>query len=243
MSQLAQALTARKGDPRMAASSEWTPPASVRDHSGGPIVAGKNFFVPPPTEIGDVVSAYSSLPLGKSPNPTRTRFRTTLTMMLVGVVLGGLAGIGTEGGVADKLGTMALGASVFAIPLGIITFLIMYLLRKDYRCDYVGKYGAAAFDLVRLRKGEVGNVLRFADAAALNKTETPVKLRGLVQVATSYEYTWVDPTGKPLFTISGEYYSSNQPPEDKYHFAQATESAWELAGCKVTTPLKDQQAE
>ncbi len=227
----------------MAASSVWTPLSSVRDHSGGPVATGRDFFVPPPTEIGEVLSAYSSLPLGKSPNPARTRLRTTLAMMLVGVVLGGLTGIGSEGGAADKLGTMALGACVFAIPLGIITFLIMYLLRKDYRCDYVGKYGVAAFDLVKLRKGKDGSVLRFADAAALNKTETPVKLRGVVQVATSYEYIWVDPTGKPLFTISGEYYSSEQPPDDKYHFAIATERAWELAGCRVTKPLTDHQAE
>ncbi len=206
---------------------EWTPTPSVGDHSGTPLVSGRCFFVPPPPEIGTIQSAFSALRAGKSPHPARTRRRIAFVLTLVAIVLAFIAAINPDNKtIGDYLSFVAILAVVFSIVLALIPFLILSVLRKDYRCDYVGTEGLAVFSVDEMDAGKPGHVLQFSKAGALNETTSPVMLRGVIQAATSYKYSWVDASNKELFAISGEYYSENPPPQDKLHFAMAAKAAW-----------------
>lgn len=73
----------------------WTPTENVLDHSGQARKTDRNFFAPPPPEIGTILSAYSALKIGQSPHPVRKRIRMTLGAALVAALLGYLAAAGS----------------------------------------------------------------------------------------------------------------------------------------------------
>lgn len=204
----------------------WTPAEPVLDHSGRPLTTGRQFFAPPPPEIGRVLSAYSALKVGQSQHPVRKRFRITLGAALAAMLLALILAAGSlPKNFLELLSVGALLGTIFAIPTAIVTFLILYLFRRDYRCNYVGTEGVADYDLLDLRRGKPGQILRFQDAADLDIILKPQYVHG-IQAATAYRYSWMDANQKEIFFLSGEYYTDKKLPEDKFHFAAAAEAAW-----------------
>jgi hypothetical protein len=207
-------------------SEAWTPTPTVLDHSGKPLIANRQYFTAPPAEIGTVMSAYSALKVGQSPHPIRKRFRIVMGVVLAVMVVAFILAAGSlPKNFAELLSFGALLAVVFAIPTAIVTFLILYLFRRDYRCDYVGTEGVADYDLLDVRRGKPGQILRFQDAADLDITLKPQFVHG-IPAATAYRYSWTDAKQKEIFFLSGEYYTEKKMPEDKFHFAAAAEAAW-----------------
>ena len=66
-------------------SAAWKPPPTVTDHLGQPLGFDRDFFVPPPPEIGEILSADSSLRLGGA---TRTRWVCVGQAVAVSVLAG-----------------------------------------------------------------------------------------------------------------------------------------------------------
>lgn len=204
----------------------WTPAEHVLDHSGRPLTTGRQFFAPPPPEIGRVLSAYSALKVGQSPHPVRKRFRITLGVAIAIAILGYILAAGSEPkGFRDFLELGTILAVTFGGTAALVTYLVLYVFRRDYRCDYVGTEGVADYDLLDLRRGKPGQILRFQDAADLDITLKPQYVHG-IQAATAYRYSWTDANQKEIFFLSGEYYTEKKLPEDKFHFAAAAEAAW-----------------
>lgn len=116
-----------------------------------------------------------------------------------------------------------LGAFL-AIPAAIVTFAILYLFRRDYRCDYVGTEGVASYHLLDVRRGIPGKYLLFQDATDLKITLTPQHITG-IGAATAYHYSWVNANNQEI-----SFFLENTTPkkvqEDRYHLATAAEAAW-----------------
>src|SRR5437867_2265179 len=79
----------------------WEPPADLPDHRDGTIPHDAEFFHPPPKDIGDLISAYSTLKFKNKPTPMGIR----LVLGAVGGAIG--AGIG--------FGLAQLANEIFAI--------------------------------------------------------------------------------------------------------------------------------
>ncbi len=194
----------------------WIPSASVTNHNGDPLPPDRVFFAPPPPEIGEVVSAYSTLPTGKRPMPWLSR-----------MALSGFAG---------SAGAAALHfLGVQETVLQVLCFLalaplVWWLTGFSHKVSYVGKEGIA-----RLRcQGRPDHVtrtevFRFDSAAELRTGQTRHYTNG-VYTGTSYNFTWTGPDGRKKFRLNGTYHGEKKPPKpkDPFHFAEAAEVAWSI---------------
>src|SRR6266403_1938645 len=132
------------------------------DHSGQRRLAEVEFFAEPPTEIGKVKSAESTLRPGRHPMPFAVR-------LLIGVIVGGaivFSGyrLGRGAGQVDRETFQILGYLFGTAALG-ITLLVT---RFKVVCSFVGEEGIASFTLKGQRdtKSKV-QLLLFAQAEEL----------------------------------------------------------------------------
>jgi hypothetical protein len=194
-------------------SEEWTPGPEVRNHDGGPVFPDRVFFAPPPPEIGEVLTASSTLRWNKKPMTMLSRF--LLAGFVGSLVVAGLnlAGAGT----------------IWQVPAAIVTVLAMFALtRFKHRLRYVGNDGLAVLT-ARSRPEKItrAELFLFANASELRAGETRQYAHG-VYSGTSYSFVWNDASGKKVFKLSGTYYSEKKPPKpkDRFHFAESAERAW-----------------
>ncbi len=194
----------------------WKPPESVMNHSGAPLFPGRDYFAPPPPEIGEVVTAASSMPLNTKP---KGFFSRVLLASLIGSVPGVIC-------------------SVFApdfpllwiIAFGIPALITWFATRSRHTCSYVGKLGVAQFvsngGRHQITKSEI---FPFDEAEELRTTETRQYYNG-IYTGTVYNYTWTDQNRKKRFQLKGTYRGENKPPKpkDPYHFATLAERVWTL---------------
>ncbi len=191
----------------------------MTDHCGRALPLLADFFVPAPPEIGEILSAYTSLKFGVK--PLSKVIRTALIL--------GLAGGGPLLGFwLGSLTKVMVPILIIGIIAGAIAALIaFYVTRFAHRCSYVGREGIARFLCVGNRGTIDGRVLRFRDATELRVTKTlrysNRKLQGL-----DYSFTWTDASGRAVYRIAGTYNSAaaNAVSSDSYHFATAAEVAW-----------------
>jgi hypothetical protein len=206
-------------------TDKWIPEENVLDHSGKPLVTGRNFFVSPPPEIGTVLSAYSALKVGQSSYPARTRLMITLIVALCFTAFSFYVFASRH---PTELLTILVNGTIvgafLAIPAAIVTFAILYLFRRDYRCDYVGTAGVASYHLLDVRRGIPGKYLLFQDATDLKITLTPQHITG-IGAATAYRYSWVNANNQEIFFLSGKYNTKKKVQEDRFHLATAAEAA------------------
>jgi hypothetical protein len=197
----------------------WQPPEGMTDHCGrsSPLLA--DFFVPPPPEIGEILSAHSSLRIGVKPLSKAAR-----TAWILGLVCGGPL-LGLEIGIQTKNEVLMLFLGILAG--GIVAIIAFYGTRFSHRCTYVGREGIARYLCIGNRGQFDTRVLRFHDAAELRVTKTLRYRNNLVQ-GIDYSFTWTDASGRPVYRIVGTHKSVSGTPnsKDAYHFAAAAEVAW-----------------
>src|SRR5262245_9159875 len=63
-------------------------PAACVDHAGDRISKRLNFFEEPPPEIGDILSAISTLPKGKHPWSPKVKLAALVWSLIIGTGLG-----------------------------------------------------------------------------------------------------------------------------------------------------------
>ncbi len=204
---------------------QWTPPPNMVTHSGRALEPGTVFFEAPPTDIGQVVSAFSTHENNKSISK-RLKDATLETWMIPLFVL--VAGFFLTFFLVRAItGSVAVGGLVGLIVGGGIFLWLLSKLLNSF-CSYVGTYGIARFDwnkdaAVRAKP----DMLRFSLATELRTQETEKFENGVYQ-STDYDYTWSNSEGATVHRLFGLYRGQNALPQDKddYPFAVAAERSW-----------------
>jgi hypothetical protein len=230
--------------PKEAASAETLD--DVPDHTGRPNRSTADFFVPPPPEIGPLVSAASTLQVTDQPMGLAERIHRVLAMVLV-LSAGGL-------GIGLWLGMMR-GGVVYAIvcPIaGLVAAGVVWIrTRFEHACTYVGTLGAARYRCHGSRDNLIErSVFLFRDAVALHSKVTRYYQNKHLQ-RSEYDYDWLLSGGSPAFQVSVPNRGWERadiggatirillhgqvdctalvpPPNDLSHFGAAAEVAWSL---------------
>lgn len=192
---------------------------AIQNHGGGALHARDDFFNPPPPEIGEVVSAFTSLRKDAEPMSPGARLSGALVAGGVGLVIGIVIALSIKAPFFQLL----LPVLLAGIGLGIVLFAT----RFKHRCTYVGREGVARFSCAGSREQVSGEVFCFKDAAELRTSQTRHYTNNIYQ-ATQYSFTWTDIGGRTRFVIVGQHKSEAGTPPAKapFHFGAAAEMAW-----------------
>ncbi len=199
----------------------WSPPEGLPSHSGDPLPADGEFFVPPPEAVGNVVSAYTTLTRHKQPTPLGARLLVTL------ILVAACAGLGLflthAARVDNPFLTLVLPAGLGLLAVGIY----WAVTRFKHTCTYVGETGVAKFVCTGSRDNVGAKVFAFRDAAELRTSQTRRYVNG-VYSGTDYTFTWTDIGGRPRHVLKGTYHSEAGTPSkgDLFYYATAAEVAW-----------------
>lgn len=201
----------------------WTPGIDVLHHNNDAAWRDVVYFEPPPAEIGSVLTASSTLKIGKMPASPTKRFAWGVgvflaVMVLVELVVSPIISVGAGNSVRLIFGAIAL----------LLGGGIALLMRFKHVCTYVGELGFARFTV----KGRPDNVPRrevflFEEASDLRSGEVRNFTNG-IYAGTNYEMAWCDVNGQRLFSFSGSFHSKKgtPKPKDDFWFARAAETAW-----------------
>jgi predicted Zn finger-like uncharacterized protein len=193
----------------------------MTDHRGQPLPEGAEFFVPPPEDIGEPLSGYTTLRKGHREWPAWVAIAAPVVGAALGVAFGvWLSGTSASMGAVEHI--------VFPILFGLLGGgVLFFVFLFSHTAAYVGTEGAAQFDCFWSRNIVARYVLCFRDAAEL-WTGVTVHLVNGTYSYTGFSFIWYDGRGKPLFSLLGRHNSqSGDPPADnKYHFGLAAERAW-----------------
>ncbi len=196
----------------------------VPDHSGRPFRSDADLFVPPPPEIGLLISAGTTLTHGMKPYRIETRLLACL----------GIANLAVLRGIALTLlfgwrHPVWLSICFGLLPIGAV-ILVWIATRFSHQVTYVGTRGLARY-CCRGRRDNVveREVLLFEEADAVHTALTHRYTKNGYQ-GSDYSYAWSSPGGRKLFRISGTYHSEKEPPpsQDLFHFGESADVAWSL---------------
>lgn len=211
-----------KGERAVALGNAWCPSAKVTTHAEHPIPVEMDFFVAPPAEIGEVISAYSTLTRGNEPVAPTAR-------MIIGILVASVLALGAilvirQFKLGDEMFAYAEGAVV-----GLVGLSVVYVLtRFKHTCSYVGQHGLARYTLRGSRDGVYKvEEFDFGNATDLFSSQTSYDFDGRY-VGTDYFYRWTNASGKQVFNLEGKYKSQPGTPEagDPFYFASKGEIAW-----------------
>jgi hypothetical protein len=192
--------------------SSWRS-ADLKSHAGSPITNDADFFMPPPSNIGKLISADTTLSASSgNPMPAILRWPIIIVSTVFVTIL-----------------VLLLFNRIFLTLMagGVTYFMICSSTRFHHTCSYVGSKGVMSYELINSRTGRPKeNLLLFADAHSLYAKTTRNHYNGIYP-GTDYTYTWHKNSGSQ-HKISGNYRSENSPPQDKdvWHFANIAESVW-----------------
>jgi hypothetical protein len=204
--------------------SRWTPLGTNTSHTGLPIPQTMDFFIPPPAEIGKIISAYSNVDLNK-PHPS-----PILNCIVIGVIalfaamLGDLLIVKTSGN-NPTIGTgRVLVSSLFG---GIAIWQGFTRLVVFPRCSYVGEKGIAEFKQMSNSIQKIKpTIVLFKDVDSLFTQMTRSYYNGIYS-GTSYEYKW-GVSDRVMRAFSGYFYSWKNVPNSNHHwhFINSGELSW-----------------
>ena len=201
----------------------WIPADSVKDHNGDDLSSELDFFFPPPTEIGNVITAHSTMKRDDHPVDGGVRVWVVIGAIAMGIlaafVITKIFGIET----AFWIGAWYLVMS------GIAFACAMEATEFRHKCTYVGCDGVARFECNGTRTSiNLSNVFRFQTAAYLDHKIDHHQKNGTYS-HTEYYLAWYDIGRRQVFAIFGKHLSqTNQPPkEDNFNFAVSAATAWD----------------
>ena len=213
----------------------WTPTSGVTTHAGGPIDADTDFFSLPPTSIGSIVTASSTLNYSSPSDAPQLRFLLlwflavpaltgvmTLIVFTQGEQLAPVQALenslGLQGVVLLRVLTLLLLLTL-SIALTIKAFrLPIVRVRRGlrHRLTYVGEKGIAWYKRRRNPESPLSEtVLLFEDATDLSFRGTKTYREQFISklhLRTEYCFSWLDASGKSLLQIKGKISASIKPP-------------------------------
>jgi hypothetical protein len=183
----------------------WQAHPSITSHAGLPLSINADFFMPPPIEIGNIISANTTL--SKTAQPMNIYLRSIL--------------IGSAGVMLQIAGAYP----VFSLLAGgFIGLIIWHITQFRRSCSYVGSRGLAEYYLVGSRLGKVRakfllfeNVDDFYAKILHNYTDGRYSM-------TWYKYRWVNRSGNS-FTING-FYTRHFGPDSNYILGNQVQFSW-----------------
>jgi hypothetical protein len=205
------------------ANTTWTPPASMKLHSGRPLDPKLLFFAPPPAEIGEVISGYSSLKKGQ---PALARLSQIPADIWQGALfLGALAGF-IPGLIIGFIPGGDLPGLIVGLLAGFGVLGFMVWVALSPRCTYIGTKGFA--ELMQMKGKLTEPDIRLFEKARELRTEETRKYKDNAYQGTSYTFSWTDDSSTEVFKVSGLHVSENNTPHDKndYTLGLAAERAW-----------------
>jgi hypothetical protein len=202
----------------------WDPPADLQMHSSVAIPLDMDFFVEPPPEIGDLLSAHSTLKKSKEPMGAMSR-------MIIAFVVA----IGIWLGFWLLLKAMdpndEITGHVLGLIVGLLGLAIVYAVTGfKHVCTYVGKKGLARYTIKGSRYADPQEELvEFDQVIDLFTGQTRHYTNG-VYTGTQYFFRWDDSKGRKKLNLTGSYRSEKgePPPQDPFYFGQAGEISWSI---------------
>jgi hypothetical protein len=200
-------------------------PEGTPDHDGEMPSVPFDFFASPPREIGKLISARSSLRMGRISLP---QIAWVGISCLVGIAAFRLA---YASGVRYQLEPEQCKRA--GILFGALGAACMFLFSLRFRptCSFVGENGVAVATM-RGRRNNPPKIrtLVFNNAAELRAYQVNQRLfHYAINWCTRYKYVWNDFGGKMIFQLKGDYEAdigalpkSSSP----FHLARMAEIAW-----------------
>jgi hypothetical protein len=185
-----------------------------------------DFFVPPPPEIGTLLSSHTSLKRTAIPRPLWLRI---LRAVVGSVGISFLLAVGLFFGLrlpVDAGAALFMCFSIVIAPFAV--GLMLFYTRFRHYCGYVGDLGVAHYACsISRERVKVKDVLLFRDAKELRVNLLDILIDGRYQY-TTYHFSWTDETGRKIFHLSDSHYSNTQQPpfHDKFHLALTADSVW-----------------
>ena len=178
----------------------------MKTHLGAENRASADFFVPPPADIGAILSAETTLDQHRQPMTAPSR--------LSGSAFAGLVvGLSAAGALfAFKV----VSPQVIFLTTPILTVvaagLAWWMTRFHHHCTYVGAAGIARFECRGGRNNlTMRDVLVFQNARELRSLATE----------EGFWFKWLDAGEKQLFWVAGRGEKTS-----RWNFARAAEDAW-----------------
>jgi hypothetical protein len=206
----------------------WLPPEEVKDHSGNALPSDREFFAPPPAEIGPVISAWSTMSAKAAASSGPVKLITVVLCAAAGG--GAVYGLVAAGIIPSPRGEEHFAGALTAVVVFLTAIIVAATIKWKHRCNYVGESGVAAFTTSAWRGGRnVGKreILLFSNVAALTTHQVRHYHNG-VYTGTNYNFTWFDPAGKRAFKLGGSYKEKKGKvkPDSPFHLARSAEIAW-----------------
>ena len=197
--------------------SVWNPPEGVTRHSESAIPEDLVFFGSPPPEIGNIITADSTLT--QKTKPMNGVLRVILSIgigLFAGVILWSLLSIFVSTGVIGLLIAFALSIAVTYLAFGF-----------SATCSFVGDKGIAEFTINGVKDTTpTVQTTKFEEISHLYTSQTR-RYKNFIYQGTDYNYEWKR-SDDIVHTISGTYHNEKGFPEDKdpWHFGNSAEIAW-----------------
>jgi hypothetical protein len=205
----------------------WTPPSSLVNHGGEVLTDQVRFFGSPPAEIGQLLSAHSSM--GPDLKGKKRDGYGTFNNWLQALIWAFMAGM-----FSWFILSLATGNEILATVLAwlLAAFVVWRTLQKDVglepaTCTFVGTQGLAQYTWDKDEsKRQTPLVVRFQDVTELRTLETRQFVNN-AYLHTTYIYQW-SKGATAKFAVGGVYrdQKGTPPAKDRYHFALAAEHAW-----------------
>jgi hypothetical protein len=199
-------------EPNIAQTSTWRPDPDTTSHTGSAISTDADFFVAPPANIGELVSAATTLPISTYPMNPIIRW---------GLVVG-------SGAALAAVIQMITATALLSLMMGVIlSGTVWFYTKFQHFCSYVGTAGVVKYELFGSRSAiPKENSLLFTDAHSLYTSSTRNYYNG-IYTGTNYSYRWMKNSGGQ-YVISGNHRSEQGSPPEKnlWHFANVAESVW-----------------
>jgi hypothetical protein len=188
----------------------------------------RDFFAPPPPEVGPVIHAWTTLEVGDFVWPTWLRMALYAALTLVA----GFFAIRLTDLLLDDTSrdVWVKHAIVWALAGmgGLAALWLVKSPRSVHECSYVGRDGVAVFTLRSGRRVRTKQLMAFSSADGLYRSDVHQYLNHIVYGGTSFSFEWCDAEGRRLIDWCGGHTEKDRAPRPNslHNLATATEAAW-----------------
>jgi hypothetical protein len=193
----------------------------VTDFGGSTVPEDRDFFVPPPSEVGEVRRAWSDIRQGQLLLPLAVKLGIA-AIVAVGIFTAVAVGLSVPDRDTTSAKIMGGVLAVGALGMGLVIAL------KPKRILYLGSEGVAMYTTVGTREQVRLRLVRFADAAAMRASQVDEKFEHLVYTGTKYQFELISTDRKRVYKWAGTRRRGRHGPRanTRYSVAVAVEREW-----------------
>jgi hypothetical protein len=203
---------------------------SLKSHDGGELRAEDVFFGEPASEIGPLLSGATT----RCPERPGRHAGQFVAMAISGLLLGGLIVFGVVLIAAADTEAAIIAGAAAGVALGALFPLLLRVIPLPELCSYVGRDGLVMYE--RRLGGTKRTLLRFADAATLEREVTEIRMAG-VPVGQKEIFTWRDARKRKLVRLETlrDPRQPLVPAWDRWWLAERAADAFEAFHARAAT--------